>query len=215
MVLDDDAECLDLARVALSTAGFKVDAFEGLKQFFDHLESGLPDALVLDRHFPGGSGEMLAARLRGLLGRERPPVVLWTADSRRDLEATLLTGLVNDMVIKGQQGTDTLVQRVVNLVGWEHMGKGMMLNAKGGFVLFRGERSRPLTGREIDFLLKLGMSGSGGVCRGAGRLMLLEPGDDRRNLALNRVVNRLMRKLPPALRAALVTVRGEGWRLDS
>lgn len=214
-VLDDDPECLHLARTALACAGFEVDAFERLASLLDSLEKALPDAIVLDRRFPGGSGEMLSAQLRSLLGRHRPPIVIWTADSSREAEAAMLSAFASDVVIKCEQGVEVLVQRVINLVGWEYMAPGLLLNAKGGFVLFRGQRSHPLTGREVDFLYALGMAGKGGLSRAQGKLMLLDPTDDSPgDLQINRVVSRLLKKLPEGLRGVFVTMRGQGWRLD-
>lgn len=215
MVIDDDQECLQLACTALSSVGFEVQGLEDPGRFFDELDRFQPDALVLDRHMPGESGDMIAIRLRAFLGPRRPAVILWTADAGRKIEAALLSGIANDIVVKCQQGIDVLVQRVISQAGWDHVGRGLMLRRKDAVVLFGGKKGRALTPREIDFLYRLAISGSVMVPRKEGELLLLELGEgESSTLLLNQVVSRFKRKLPPALRAAFVTVRGKGWRLE-
>lgn len=215
LVVEDEEDYLTLACSALSAAGFKAEGLSDPREVFDRFEVFNPDAVVLDRLLPGDSGEMIACRLRAYLGPHCPALLLWTGDSSRQTEAGLLTGIIDDMVVKGQQGLDVLVQRVIKLTGWAHAGSGVLLNRKDNTVLFRGERGQPLTDREVDFLYKLGFRSGAGVSRSQGRMLLLEPGaSDSSRLLLNSVVSRFKRKLPPALRAALVTGRGKGWRFE-
>lgn len=215
LVVEDDEDYLKLACSALSATGFEVEGLSDPREVLDRFEVFNPDAVVLDRSLPGDSGEMIACRLRAYLGPHCPALLLWTGDSSRQLEAELLTGIIDDLVVKGQQGLDVLAQRVFKLAGWAHVGSGVLLNRKDNTVLFRGERGQPLTGREVDFLYQLGFQSGAGVSRSQGRMTLLEPdSSDSNDLLLNSVVNRLKRKLPPALRAALVAGRGKGWRFQ-
>lgn len=215
LVLDDDQECLQLACTALSLAGFQVEGLDAHARFFERLEVFQPDAIVLDRSLPGAAGEMLAARVRGFLGPHRPAVIMWTADATRDVEAVMLGGLVNDLVVKCQQGIDVLVQRVINQAGWDEIRDGLWRNVKDATVMYEGQRSRPLTVREIDFLYRLAEEKNKGLSRSEGCMLLLDLTKDTGNgRLLDRVSYRLKRKLPPSLCAALLTVRGKGWRLE-
>lgn len=215
LVVDDDEDYLKLACSALSAAGFEAEGLSDPREVFDRFKVFNPDAIVLDRSLPGDSGEMIACRLRAYLGPHCPALLLWTGDSSRQIEAELLTGIIDDLVVKGQQGLDVLVQRVIKLTGWVNVGSGVLLKRKDNTVLFRGERGQPLTDREVDFLYQLGFQSGAGVSRSQGRMTLIEPdSSDSSDLLLNSVVNRFKRKLPPALRAALVTGRGKGWRFQ-
>lgn len=211
MVLDDDEGCLQLAAAALTHAGFEVEAFSQVKDFIEGFDRGLPAAVVLDRRMPGDSGDLLACRLRATLGPLRPPVILWTADPSRETEAALLSGIIHDFVVKGQQCVEVLVQRVINHSGWEHVGRDLLLRRKDATVIYRDQLSCPLTEREVGFLAALAAAGT--VTRPQGRMMLLD-GDAGSELNLNRVVSRFAKKLPRALRAKFLTVRGKGWRLE-
>lgn len=215
LVLDDDQECLQLACTALSLAGFQVEGLDAHARFFERLEVFTPDAVVLDRTLPGAAGEMIAARIRGFLGPHRPAVIMWTADATRNVEAAILGGLVNDLVVKCQQGIDVLVQRVINQTGWDEIRDGLWRNVKDATVMYEGQRSRPLTSREIDFLYQLAEGRDKGLSRSEGRMLLLDLTKGALNgRLLDRVFYRLKRKLPPSLRAALATIRGKGWRLE-
>lgn len=215
LVLDDDQECLQLACTALSMAGFQVEGLDCHAGFFDRLEAFTPDVVVLDRRFPGAPAEMIAARIRGFPGPHRPAVIMWTADATRDVEAVILGGLVSDLVVKCQQGIDVLVQRVINQTGWDEIADGLWRNVKDATVLYEGQRSRPLTVREIDFLYQLAQEKEKGLSRSEGCMLLLDLTKVTANgRLLDRVFYRLKRKLPPNLRATLLTVRGKGWRLE-
>lgn len=212
--MDDDEASRDLARMALTAAGFEAECLDHPRDFFDRLEVFAPDVLVLDRRLPGDSGDMLAVRLRASLGPRRPPVVLWSAEARRETEAALLTAFIDDAVVKCQQSVDILVQRVTKLAGWDYVAPDLLLRRKDGIALYRGARSAPLTAREVDFLYLLGRQGAAGVGRAQGRLVLLDSDPGLKNEhRLNRVLSRFKSKLPPALRAALETMRRKGWRL--
>lgn len=215
LVVEDEEGCLKLACAALSAAGFDAEGMSDPRGLFDRIEVFAPEAIVLDRVLPGDSGEMISCRLKAYLGPHCPALILWTGDSSRQTEAALLSGLVDDVVVKGQQGIDVLVQRVIKQTGWVHVGSDVLLKRKDNTVLFRRERGQPLTGREVDFLYQLAIQGGAGVSRSQGRMLLLEPGaSDSSRLLLNSVVNRFKHKLPPALRAVFVTVREQGWRFE-
>ncbi|MBI3299908.1 MAG: response regulator [Elusimicrobia bacterium] len=214
-MVDDDQECLELACIALTAAGFAVEGLSDPRLLFERLGAGTPDVVVLDRHMPGDSGDMLAAKLRAAFGPHRPPVLLWTADAGRGIEAGLLSGLVAEVIVKGLQGVDVLVQQAINHAGWDHVGPGLMYRRRDGRLLHGGRTSRPLTEREVDFVYQLAAAGAAGVGRTQAKLLLLEPGaSESSNTLLNQVIARFKRKLPTTLRRILVTVRGKGLRLD-
>lgn len=216
LVLDNDPKYRESACAALGRAGFEVEGLDDPRDVLEHVARFAPDTLVLDRHLPGDSGELIACRLRVYFGLNRPAVVFWTADPDRDMEAGLLSGIVDDVVVKGQQRIDVLVQRVIKETGWEYISDNLLLKREDGTVLYRGQRSRPLTARELDFLFQLVMQGSAGVSRGQAWMLLEEPGDgDSNKLFVNSVMSRFKAKLPPLLRAAFLRARGKGWYLKT
>ena len=212
-VLDDDRDCLKATAAALTQAGFQVEAFSRAEDFYGSFSEQLPAAVVIDRQVEKGSGILVAAKLRSQLGARRPAVVIWTADPRRDGEATLLSDLADDVVIKGEQALEALVQRVINCARWDRVGPGLYCRIREGVLLYKGLRSDPLTPRELDFAYCL--ASSGGITRTQARLLLLDLEDKTSaDVHVNVVVSRFRRKLPESLRSALRTERGHGWRFD-
>lgn len=212
-VLDGDRDGRALTCAALTAAGFDARGYEHPEDFYKSLDHGLPAVLVVDRRLPGTSGDLVAAKLRAHLGARRPAVVVWTADPSRDSEATLLSGLVDDVVVKGEQDLAILVRRVINRAGWDPVGPGLYCHRRDAALLFKGELSEPLTPRELD--LAYSLAASEGVTRPQARGLTLDP--DAKTAAevhVNVVLCRFRAKLPPALRAALVTTRGQGWRFE-
>lgn len=215
LVLDDDEACLDLASAGLALAGFAVETFHDYRELEDRFESFRPDVIVLDRCLPRASGDMLAVQLAGTLGPYRPPIVLWTGDPRREAEAAFVSFAAEDVVVKGQQGIDVLVERIIHLAGWGYLGPGLYLKRAEGTVFFRGQLTKPLSRHEVEFLFRLGLAGKEGVERGRAKLILLKSLDgDSTDLQLNRAIYRLKKRLCPALRERLITVREKGWILD-
>lgn len=212
-VLDGDGGSLKAACAALTDAGFDARGYACVEAFYESLDGGLPAVVVSERRLPGASGDLMAAKLRAYLGPRRPAVVLWTAEPSRDCEATLLSGLADDVVVRGEQDLAILVRRVINRAGWDPVGPGLYCHRRDATLLFKGELSEPMTARELD--LAYSLTDSAGVTRSQARRLMLEP--DARTAAevhVNVVLCRFRAKLPPALRAALVTTRGQGWRFD-
>lgn len=212
-VLDGDRGDRALTCAALTAAGFDALGYARPEDFYESLDHGLPAVLVTDRRLPGASGDLVAAKLRSQLGARRPAVVVWTAEPSRDCEATLLSGLVDDVVVKGEQDIAILVRRVINRAGWDPVGPGLYCHRRDATLLFKGELSEPLTLRELD--LAYCLAASEGVSRLQARRMMVEP--DAKTSAevhVNVVVCRFRAKLPTSLRAALVTTRGQGWRFE-
>ena len=212
-VLDGDRACQAAACAALDEAGFEAQGFARAEDFYESLDRGVPAVVVLDRRLPGASGDMVAAKLRAELGARRPAVVIWIAEPSRDCEATLLSGLADDVVVKGEQDLAILVQRVINRAGWDPVGPGLYCNRREGVLLYKGERSEPLTPRELDLAYLL--AATEGITRPQAKRMMIElDAKTAAEVHLNVVVCRFRAKLPPSLRAVLATTRGQGWRFD-
>jgi two-component system KDP operon response regulator KdpE len=76
LVIDDDADLLDLIDLVFSRAGAQVltarDAHQGLRQFYDHR----PDLVILDLMMPGINGWQACERIREL---SDVPILMLTA----------------------------------------------------------------------------------------------------------------------------------------
>jgi signal transduction histidine kinase/ActR/RegA family two-component response regulator len=84
LLVDDDAEALDLAVTILSAAGAVVRASSSAVEALEALRAWRPDVLVADIEMPGEDGYWLIARVRGLPDGEggRTPAVALTAYGR-------------------------------------------------------------------------------------------------------------------------------------
>ena len=88
-LLEDDPDIQDVIKYILSKGGYKVFAFEKVKDFNRQLEQGLPDLFILDISLPDGNGIEVSKELTQ--GKAiKTPVLLMSADiinERKALEA--------------------------------------------------------------------------------------------------------------------------------
>jgi two-component system phosphate regulon response regulator PhoB len=88
-LLEDDPDIQDVIKYILTKGGYKVFAFEKVKDFNEQLEKEVPDLFILDISLPDGNGIEVSKRLtkdKGLAA----PVILMSADivnERKALEA--------------------------------------------------------------------------------------------------------------------------------
>jgi DNA-binding response OmpR family regulator len=84
LVVEDDADLLELLSMLLSDHGFAVDtAHQGLEAL-ERVGAKMPDVILLDMHMPVMDGWQFAREFRGRYDGQAPIVVLTAAeDSKR------------------------------------------------------------------------------------------------------------------------------------
>lgn len=90
--IEDDAGIRDIELYTLSQTGFEAKGFPDGKSFFDALQSGMPDLIILDIMLPDTDGIEILRRLRANPKTKALPVIMATAkgmeyDKIRGLDA--------------------------------------------------------------------------------------------------------------------------------
>ncbi|WP_017721218.1 response regulator [Kamptonema formosum] len=113
MIVDDDLEVLEALRALLKPWGFKLTTLEDPNQFWDTLESSVPDLLVLDVEMPEHSGIELCQVVRNDPCWSGLPVLFLTAHSDADTLHKVFAAGADDYVTKPVVGPE-LVTRILN-----------------------------------------------------------------------------------------------------
>jgi len=79
LVIEDDADLRRILRLHLTADGFAVTEAEDVAAAFAHLQSELPDCVILDLIMPGMDGFVFLKRLRSVERTCDVPVVILTA----------------------------------------------------------------------------------------------------------------------------------------
>jgi diguanylate cyclase (GGDEF)-like protein len=113
MIVDDDLEVLEALRALLKPRGFKLTTLEDPNQFWDTLESSVPDLLVLDVEMPDRSGIELCQVVRSDPCWSGLPVLFLTSHSDADTLHKVFAAGADDYVTKPVMGPE-LVTRILN-----------------------------------------------------------------------------------------------------
>jgi two-component system, OmpR family, phosphate regulon response regulator PhoB len=217
LVIDDEADVVDLVRYHLNRAGFEVDYASTGMAGLDAARQRRPDAIVLDIMLPQMSGTEVLRRLRREIDTASIPVLMLTAKA---LLSERLAGLemgVDDYITKPFSPRE-LVLRIQNLLRRIRDTQMSSILEVDGFCLNKGNFEITVQGRRLDLtttefkLLATLVERRG---RTLSREMLLQDVWGYENAIDTRTVDTHVRRLREKLgRAAsrIVTVRGEGYR---
>jgi DNA-binding response OmpR family regulator len=217
LVIDDEADVVDLVRYHLIRAGFEVDFASTGMDGLDAARQRRPDAIVLDIMLPQMSGTEVLRRLRMEIDTARIPVLMLTAKA---LLSERLAGLelgVDDYITKPFSPRE-LVLRIQNLLRRIRDTQMSSILEVDGFSLNKSNFEITVQGRRLDLtttefkLLATLVERRG---RTLSREMLLQDVWGYENAIETRTVDTHVRRLREKLgRAAtrIVTVRGEGYR---
>ena len=115
LVVDDDAEIRELARVILSGGGYAVRTAPSGREGFEEAASSPPDLILLDVNMPDMDGWEVLRLLKADEDLSALPVVMFTVKSElRDKVHALQDG-AHDFVTK-PFGADELLQRVERIL---------------------------------------------------------------------------------------------------
>lgn len=79
LVVDDERDLVDLLKINLTRAGFRVDAAHTGREALSRVAAQMPDLVVLDLMLPELSGLEVASRLRADPPTARLPIIMLTA----------------------------------------------------------------------------------------------------------------------------------------
>lgn len=85
MVVDDDPDILNVARIALEAiGGFTIETCQSGQEAVNRVDAFAPDLILLDSMMPGMSGQETFKALARDAGRPSAPVVFFTGRTRRE-----------------------------------------------------------------------------------------------------------------------------------
>lgn len=78
-IVEDDKNIREIETIALKNTGYETEAFENAAGFFQALETGLPDLLLLDIMLPDADGLEIVHTLRNRTDTKKLPIIMVTA----------------------------------------------------------------------------------------------------------------------------------------
>jgi two-component system phosphate regulon response regulator PhoB len=217
LVVDDEADVLDLVRYHLNRAGFEVDVASNGTAALLAARQRRPDAIILDIMLPQMSGTEVFQKLKLEIDTAKIPVLMLTA---KGLLSERIAGLelgVDDYITKPFSPRE-LVLRVQNLLRRIRETRSSTTVEVDGFCLNKGNFEITLQGKRLDLtttefkLLATLVERRG---RTLSREALLQDVWGYENAIDTRTVDTHVRRLREKLGGAasrIVTVRGEGYR---
>ncbi len=79
LIVEDEADILELVRYMLEREGFSVRVAESGEEAFKQIRTSLPDLILLDLMLPGMDGHEICRRLRASRDTSETPVIMLTA----------------------------------------------------------------------------------------------------------------------------------------
>jgi len=220
LVIEDEADVLELVRYHLGKAGFRVlvarDGAAGLAQ----ARSDKPDAIVLDLMLPGICGEDVCRELKSSEDTASIPVIMLTAKAQPEERVAGLELGADDYVAKPFSPRELVlrVEGVLRRLRTPALGEKLCL---GPFELDRGTFEVRLEGEKLDLTaIEFKLIAALMDKRGApiSRTDLLRDVWGYRNPIDSRTVDTHMRRLRAKLGPfadCLQTMRGEGYRFNT
>ena len=217
LVIEDEADVLELVRYHLGKAGFRVlvarDGAAGLAK----ARSDKPDAVVLDLMMPGICGEDVCRELKSSEDTASIPVIMLTAKAQPEERVAGLELGADDYVTKPFSPRELVlrVEGVLRRLRTPALGEKLVL---GPFELDRGSFEVRLEGEKLDLTaIEFKLIAALMDKRGApiSRADLLRDVWGYRNPIDSRTVDTHMRRLRAKLGPyadCLQTLRGEGYR---
>jgi len=217
LVVDDEADVLDLVRYHLNRAGFDVDVASSGTAALLAARQCRPDAIVLDIMLPQMSGTEVFRKLKLEIDTAQIPVLMLTA---KGLLSERIAGLelgVDDYITKPFSPRE-LVLRIQNLLRRIRETRTSAVVEVDGFCLNKNNFEITVQGRRLELtttefkLLATLVERRG---RTLTRETLLQDVWGYENAIDTRTVDTHVRRLREKLGGAasrIVTVRGEGYR---
>lgn len=217
LIVEDDAELRDLLTRALLEQGHDVAVAADGRQGDTLAAAGGFDALVLDWNLPDLAGVDICRRLRE--ANDDTPVLLLTARDAVDDRVHGLDAGADDYLVKPFH-LDELAARLRSIVRRKGT-QGAAVFTAGSLQLDTRNRTVsvgaagvPLTAREYDLLEYLVRNAGITLGRDAIEAHVWGGGFDASSNVVDVFIRRLRRKLLAGGYDGILTVRGQGYRID-
>jgi len=103
LILDDDKEFSGMMRTLLQNAGYKTTSIDNGSTALELIKADRPDYILLDLMMPKMSGFEFLEKLQQIPGNEQIRVIIMTAKTLTDQEATELSKRAEIIIIKGSK----------------------------------------------------------------------------------------------------------------
>ena len=216
LVIEDEADVLELVRYHLTKAGFRVIAARNGRSGLEKARAEKPDLIVLDLMLPELPGEQVCRELKAGPATSGIPVIMLTAKAQPEERVAGLELGADDYLAKPFSPRELVLRAQAVLRRLRAPGGGDKL-ALGPFELDRGSFEVRLNGSKLDltaieFKLVAALMEKRGVPM--SREVLLRDVWGYRNPIDSRTVDTHMRRLRAKLGEhadCFETVRGEGY----
>jgi two-component system phosphate regulon response regulator PhoB len=218
LVIDDEPDLLELVRLNLDQAGYRVETAETGGEALELVRSSPPDLIVLDLMLPDISGTEVCRQIRSDPDLARIPVIMLTAKAD-EVDRVVGFELGADDYVTKPFSPRELTLRVRAVLRRKHPGSGSAEALERGPLRIDPDRHRcfvhedevELTAKEFDLLLRL-MKRPGLVMT---REHLLDQVWGSDIAVTTRTIDTHMKRLREKLGEAgslIETVRGVGYR---
>jgi DNA-binding response OmpR family regulator len=112
LVIDDDAEALDLMQATLKSLGIDAVCLQDARDALRNLDTIRPDAIILDLMMPGFNGFQVLDALQRLPAWRHVPVFIWTSLLLTDEEYATLAQSARAILLKGGGGLEDMLASV-------------------------------------------------------------------------------------------------------
>jgi len=216
LVIEDEADVLELVRYNLDKAGFRVLVAHNGQEGLEKARTESPEIIVLDLMLPAMSGEEVCRKLKARAATAAIPVIMLTAKAQPEERVAGLELGADDYVAKPFSPRELVlrVQGILRRLRAPGAGDTLVL---GPFELDRGTFEVRLEGERLDLTaIEFKLVAALMEKRGAPmtRVDLLRDVWGYRNPIDSRTVDTHMRRLRAKLGCyadCLATVRGEGY----
>lgn len=215
LVVEDDDDWQQIVKLWLKTGGYGEARFASTgKQAMELLKEFKPDCIVLDLQLADQDGTVLCKRIRALPETAKVPIIVLTNFPGE--KAMCLRAGADYFVGKNPNGVeflatiDAMFRRRDMDAGLRRIGD-LAFKQEGCRVFLDGELIAELTPKTFELFVLLAEHGPTPVAREElFHLIETRPGGTL-SRALDILVNRLRKSLPPDLRARVRSVRGFGY----
>jgi two-component system phosphate regulon response regulator PhoB/two-component system alkaline phosphatase synthesis response regulator PhoP len=220
VIIDDEPDIRELVSLHLERAGFHTEAFERAEEFWDFLETRIPDLLVLDLMIPDADGLDVCKLLRRNEAFSRIPIIMLTAKGE---ETDRILGLelgADDYVAKPFSPRELVARVKAVLRRGDDPGKEKIQAIAGILTIDPGRYEVRVMGKIIDLtstefrILHLLSSKKGWVF---SRDQILDFLWGQEKAVLDRTIDVHIRHLREKLGVAsflIKNVRGVGYKLE-
>jgi two-component system alkaline phosphatase synthesis response regulator PhoP len=217
--VEDENSIRELIVYTLNTVGFTAVGFSNAAEFFEAINDGLPNLVLLDIMMSGEDGLSVLKKLRSSPETRNLPIIMITAKTSEYDKVTGLDLGADDYITK-PFGMMELVARINALLRRSTMSEGSEIIEIGNVLLDSSRHKVMANGSEIDLalrefqLLELMMQNPGIVFTRDRLLVTLWGYDfDGETRTVDVHVRRLREKLGSASEI-IKTVRGVGYKIE-